>query len=333
MRDVAVLAEVSLATVSRVVNGNAWVSRDLAERVHHAIALLDYRPDLGARNLRRSDGVSESIGLVFDDVSNPFFASIHRAVEDCARRRGVLTFSGSSDHDHGRERQLVESFAARGVDGLIIAPAAGDHAYLERERTAGIAVVFVDRPPDGIAADTVLSDNLVAAYAATMHLLTGGHRRIGFLGDRSSLFTARERLEGYERALGQSGIDVERELIRTDLGSSELAKQAVSELVRRPSPPTAFVSAQNLITTGVLCALREHGLTERVAVVGIDDLPLGDVVEPGLTVVAQDPYALGARAAELLFARVDDRSARQWRRVVLDTRLVVRGSGEIRPST
>ncbi|HEY3021473.1 MAG TPA: LacI family DNA-binding transcriptional regulator [Solirubrobacteraceae bacterium] len=329
MKDVASVAGVSIATVSRVVNGGD-VRDDLALRVHDAIAVLGYRRDLTASTLRRADRQSGSLGLVFGDVSNPFFSAVHRGVEDFARGHGALTFAGSSDEDPERERELVEAFAARGVDGLVIVPCSRDQSYLQRERRSGTALVFVDRPPRFIDADAVLTDNVGGARAAVEHLIAAGHRRIAFLGDRSSIFTAAERRRGYREALDRAGLPHDRALERPGLGDSDAAGAAARELLLGPKAPTAVFAGQNLITVGVVRTLRDLGLQHRVGLVGFDDVVLGDVVEPGITVVTQDPYALGRRAAELLFARLggDDGDTR---RVELPTRLVPRGSGEIAP--
>ena len=159
MRDVAGVAGVSLSTVSRVITGSVPVKPELAQRVRDAVDLLGYRPDATASTLRRADRVSLTIGLVFEDVANAFFQSVYRHVEDIARTRGVLTIVGSSDEDPDRERELTQAFLGRRVDGLVIAPAGRDQAYLTRDREAGVALVFVDRPPGFIDADVVMSDN------------------------------------------------------------------------------------------------------------------------------------------------------------------------------
>jgi LacI family transcriptional regulator len=310
-----------------VVNGGPTVRPDLAERVQRAVDLLGYRHNLTASALRRADGQSASLGLIFEDVSNPFFSAVHRGVEEVARERGVLTFAGSSDEEPERERQLAESFGARGVDGLVIAPAAADHSYLLRDRAAGVALVFVDRPARFIDADAVLSDNAGGASAAVAHLVAAGHRRIGYLGDRPELYTAAERLRGYREALGRHGIQVEPALVH-GLSVPSDAYGATRDLLLGPYPPTALFTSQNLITIEAVRALHELGLQRRVALVGFDDVSLADVLEPGLTVVAQDPVALGRTAAELLFSRLDGYDGPS-RRVVIDTRLVARGSGEL----
>jgi LacI family transcriptional regulator len=193
-----------------------------------------------------------------------------------------------------------------------------------------VALVFADRPAAFIDADCVLSDNAGGARAATEHLLAGGHRRIGFLGDRERIFTAAERLRGYREALGAAGVSYEPALVRMGLHDTETAAAAARELLTAPNPPTAVFSAQNLITIGAVEQLRALGLHRRVALVSFDDLPLAAAVEPGLTAVAQDAGELGRLTAELLFARLDgDRGP--TRRIEVPTRLIARGSGELRP--
>jgi LacI family transcriptional regulator len=330
MKDVAGLAGVSIATVSRVVNGGD-VKDDLAARVLDAIDVLGYRRDLTASTLRRADRLSASIGLVFEDVSNPFFSAVHRGVEDVARSHGTLVFAGSSDEDPDRERELVEAFGSRGVDGLVIVPCTSDQGYLERERRSGTALVFVDRPPRFIDADAVLTDNAGGATAGVQHLLAGGHRRIAFLGDRPAIFTAQERLRGYRTALAAAGAPEDPGLERMGLTSSDAAGAATKELLTGAQPPTAIFAGQNLITVGAVRALRELGRQHEVAVVGFDDVVLGDIVDPGISVVMQDPYGLGREAAELLFSQLGGYEG-EGRRVELPTRLVPRGSGELAPA-
>jgi LacI family transcriptional regulator len=330
MKEVAAVAGVSLATVSRVVNGGPRVNPELAARVQHAVELLGYRHNLTASSLRRNDGMSASLGLIFDDVANPFFAAVHRGVEEVARSRGVLTFAGSSDEAPARERELAEAFGARGADGLLIVPAVGaDHSYLLRDRDAGVALVFVDRPPHHLDADLVLTDNAGGAAQAVDHLVAHGHRRIAYLGDRPTIYTALERLNGFRAALARHGIPDDPALSR--LVAPEEAAATTRELLAAPDPPTALFSAQNLVTIAVLRALHEAGMHDRVAHVGFDDITLADIVSPGVTVVAQDPAGLGRAAAELLFSRLDGYEGPP-RTEILPTSLIERGSGELGPA-
>jgi LacI family transcriptional regulator len=328
MRDVAALAEVSLATVSRVVNGDPRVDAAMAGRVVRAVELLGYRHDVTASSLRRADRGSASIGLVVEDVANPFFSAVHRGIEDVARRHGVLVLTGSSDEVPERERELTDAFTSRSIDGLILSPGPGDHAYLARERAHGVPIVCVDRPARLFESDAVISDNLGGAHDAVGHLLARGHRRIAYIGDRPELFTSEQRLAGYRRALGEHGVAVDAALIRHPEYRAADAYAIARALLEGPGPPTALFTSQNLITIEAVRALHDLGLQQRVAHVGFDDVTLADVVEPAITVVAQDPRAIGTRAAELLFERLDGHAG-PARQVVIPVTLVPRGSGEL----
>ncbi len=328
IRDVAALAGVGLKTVSRVINGEPGVSPELTARVRDAADRLDFRPNLGARSLRRAGGKTATIGLLLEDVSNPFSAAIHRAIENVARSHGVAVFTASVDEDPERERALVRAFVARRVDGLVMVPAGADQSYLLSEVRAGLSLVFVDRPPAYLDADVVLAANQLGAEDAIRHLVAGGHRRIAYLGDLLSISTARERHAGYEAGLRAAGIALDPALVRHDLHSTEMAEGATADLLRLADPPTAIFASQNLVTIGAIRALRTAGRQRDTALVGFDEVPLADLLEPGLTVVAQDVTAIGRGAAEQLFRRLEgDRSPTV--RQVVPTRLIQRGSGEI----
>ena len=193
-----------------------------------------------------------------------------------------------------------------------------------------MALVFVDRPGRFIDADCVLTDNFGGASLAVDHLVGFGHRRIGFLGDRPELYTAGERLRGFRAGLDRHGLPLEPWLVRHTLTRATDAFEVTHDLLTGDAPPTAIFTSQNLITIDAVRAIHYLGLAESVAVVGFDDVVLGDVVSPGLTVLAQDPAALGRRAAELLFARLDGFDGPS-EEVVLGPKLIVRGSGELRP--
>jgi len=330
MRDVAALARVSLKTVSRVINGEPGVSATLIHRVETAAAELDFRPNLGARSLRRADGKTATIGLIVQDLANPFSAALHRAVEDVAHPRGVAVLSGSIDETAQRERDLVAAFSSRRVDGLIVMPTGTDHSYLMLERRAGVALVFVDRPPRALEADAVLASHRDGARDGVQHLIAHGHREIAFLGDLSSLSTEQDRHRGYTEAMAEAGLSVRPELVAPDLGSMDAAQETTERLLALKRPPTALFSAQNLVTIGALRALRDRRLQHTVALVGFDDFLLADLLDPPVTVVAQDPHRIGRLAAEQLFARLDGDTS-PFTTQVVPTTLVVRGSGEIPP--
>lgn len=330
MRDVAALAGVSLKTVSRVINAEPGVSPELAARVGAAIQRLDYRHNLWASSLRRTDGKSATIGLILEDIGNPFSATLHRAIEDVAVKRGVLVLAGSLEEDEARERELVSAFASRRVDGLVIMPASHDHSYLLNERKAGTPIVFVDRPPAFLDADTVLTDNLSGARTGVRHLVEHGHQRIAGLFDLQSIKTAALRYQGYREEHEAQHLSVDPGLVRVDMRGIDHAEATTLELFTQRPAPTAVFAAQNLLTIGAYRALRRLGLHHQVALVGFDEIELADLLDPGITVMAQDPAAMGRTAAELLFRRLDgDRTPTV--NEIIPTRLIERGSGEIKP--
>jgi LacI family transcriptional regulator len=317
MNDVARLAGVSIKTVSRVVNAEPGVHADTAVRVLAAIERLGFRRNVGALNLRRGSSTG-TIGLVLEDVANPFYSGLTRAAEKVARRFGRQVLTGSSDEDAGRERELALEFCARRVDGLIIVPAGRQHGYLLPEITSGTPVVFVDRPPGDVLADTVLVDNVAGTALAVEHLAAHGHREIAFLGDTPTIFTAAERLTGFREGCAKAGVPFDERLVTMGPHTQE----SISDTLRNA---TAVVTGNNRITVLALRALA--GTKNRPALVGFDDFELADLLNPPVTVVALDPAELGRAAAELLFARLDgDREPP--RRVVLPARLIARGSGE-----
>ncbi|WNM35856.1 LacI family DNA-binding transcriptional regulator [Streptomyces sp. Li-HN-5-11] len=328
MREVAALAGVAIKTVSRVVNGVPTVDPAIAARVREAADKLGYRPNLTASSLRRGDGRTSMIGMLVEDAANPFSAALTRTVENVARERGVLVLVGSLDEDAERERELARALIDRRVDGLVIVPAGRDHSYLISEQRSGTRMVFVDREAGLLDADAVVSDNRQGAVTAVNHLLEAGHRRIAYLGDRASIPTAAQRFDGYRHALEVAHIAYDDEIARHAEASEQAAVTATEQLLSLPDPPTALFTSQNMVTIGAVRALRALGLQDTVAHVGFDDFPLADILNPGISVIAQDIEQMGKTAAEMLFSRLDGDES-PTRTVTVPTRLIQRGSGEI----
>jgi LacI family transcriptional regulator len=327
IKDVAAEAGVSLKTVSRVLNGENSVAPATAGRVLAAVESLGYQRNESAANLRRLGQSTSIIGLVIEDVANPFYSVLARAVEEVTRDNGYLLMVASSGEDPAQEGEVIRAFCARRVDGLIVVPTGADHSFLRLEMAAGTAVVFVDRPGIGIESDTVVAANARGAAHGVTHLLDHGHRRIGYLGDDPGIYTAAERYAGYRQALEAAGIDHDESLVRLGVSDAVAAEASATELLSRPDPPTALFGGNNRLTIGVVQATqRQNG--RRVAVVGFDDFELAAMLDPPVTVVSQDASALGRTAAQLLFRRLDG-DRRPAQQVMLGTTLVVRGSGEI----
>ncbi|MFG2577015.1 LacI family DNA-binding transcriptional regulator [Streptomyces sp. NPDC048481] len=327
LADVAREVGVSAKTVSRVLNEDGPASARTREQVLAAVAKLGFQPNLMARNIRVG-GPDTTIGLVIPDLANPFFGAVARSIEDTVRERGLTLLMGSSADEPDRERALTDKFLARRVSILLVVPSVGaDHSHLKSHRTAGLPVVFLDRPGVGLATDSIVSSNRAGAHDGVAHLVAHGHRRIGFVGDLPpKLYTRRERLAGYRSALQAAGLPHDRALV-TNAHDQRGAEAATARLLALADPPTALFAGNNIMALGIVAELARSGRKD-VAVVAFDDIALAEALEPALTVVAQDPEELGTAAATIALARLDgDRS--RARTVTVPTRLIVRGSGEL----
>ncbi len=296
----------SLKTVSRVVNGEPAVAQELIDRVLAAIAELGFRRNEFARNLR-SGRVSATIGLLIEEIANPFYAAIASAAAEVAAAHDTLLMTASSEEDPGRERQLLLDLCQRRVDGLLVVPAGADHSFLRREVEMGMPVVFLDRPPGQLLADTVLLDNRGGARDGVARMVAAGHRRIGILLDSLAVYTMRERLAGAQEALAAAGLPTDEGLVRAGVRTPEGAAAAVGEMLGPAGPPPAFFCTNNRLTTGGLHELWRRG--SGAALTGFDDFELSHLMPRPFTVIGYDPKELARTAAHLLFRRIGgDRS-------------------------
>ena len=327
MSDIAERVGVSIKSVSRVLNGEGGVSADTAERILTTAHELGFRRNELARGLRRRD-TTGTIGVVAQHTSTRLFDGLIRGIEAVAAEHGSLVLTAAA-RTAVLEQVTVAALSSRRVDGLVILPLSDDQSYLRAEQAAGLPTVFVDRPPQGITADTVLADNSGGALAGTTHLLSRGHRRVGLLGPRAGLFTVAERVKGFQSALRTASLSDEG-LVRLDCVTPEDAQKAAMELLDLRNPPTAIFALSNLCTIGAARALRAAGLAHSVALVGFDDFEPADLLDPPVSVVAQDLDGMGETAARILFERLSGDDSRA-RTVTVPTRLIRRGSGELRP--
>jgi LacI family transcriptional regulator len=322
MREVAAAAGVSAKTVSRVMRNDRYVSADVKQRVERAIVELEYVPNVLARSFRA--GNDAAIGVAVPDVSDPFFAAVIRSVEQIARARGVVVFVTSLSDDGAAERAGLEVLLGRQIAGLISTPISRDQSYLKPWQSR-MALVFIDRAPGRIVADSVIEDDLGGAETATTHLLEHGHRRIGFIGDNLSIATTARRLKGYHAALAHAGIAPDPGLVAVGSTGSIDVRRATVDLLDSEDPPTALFSSNARCSVDIVPTLQSLGRTD-VALISFGDFPLASALHPPLTVIDQDPDAIGRLAAGRLFERIDHPKRRLKRQMVLPVSLVRRAS-------
>ena len=321
MVDVARAASVSLKTVSRHVNGATNIAPDLDDRIRDAIQELGYRRNHSAASIRpgRRSGV---VGVIIEDIGNPFYSALVRGAEGVLEEAGLLLLSASSEEDGSRHDLLMERLLERRVDGLIVVPPR--HGGTSWSGTPGLPpVVYVDRPGPMKDVDVVVADDFGGARDATSLLVSNGARRIAFVGDSLEIATVAERRRGYRAVLAAAGIGADPEWELTDRHDVSEAAQAVTSLLQRTAGPDGLFCANNRCSLGALHAFRALG--RRIAMVGFDDFEAATVAQPAVSVVSQDAHGMGRLAAEQLMRRIGG-DTRPAQRVVLPTVLTVRGS-------
>ena len=322
MRDVGARAGVSAKTVSRVLRNDRYVTDEVRARVLAAVSELHYVPSTLAVSFR--SGQDTAIAVAVPDLTDPFFAAATQAIELVARDRGTAVIVSSLGYEPAREQESVLALLKRQVQGLICCPVSSDQSYLQRwqERTP---IVFFDREPQRLLADAVVEDDLGGAARMTRHLLDHGHRRIAFLGDNALLSTVALRLDGYRAALADADVAADATLIHLRVVSPADVEAALAQLRRLADPPTAIFSSNGRLSMQVVAALRPMEWTD-AALVSFGDFPMARFLDPPITVMDQDPVAVGHAAAEQLFGRIDGNQDGPARRTVLPVDLIERAS-------
>ena len=330
IKDVAALAGVSTATVSRVLSEKPHVRPELRARVLQAVESLDYRPNLVARSLRAQK--THFIGLVVADIRNPFFTDISRSVEDTAYDDQFSVLLCNSDENADKEKMYMNLMRDENVAGVIVAPTHASAKNFHRHRF-NFPVVVVDRAvkiTEKAKYDVILIDNVDASYRLTMHLVENGCRNIaGIFGANS--FTGEERRKGYERALQDAGLPLKPENMLFVAPRRSAGLAAASGLLALPERPDAVFTTNSLLTAGALQGILDAGLQvpNDLALVGFDEAPWINLVRPAITVIAQPTRDIGRMATNMLLERIKnpDLPARE---VILQGQLQVRESSRHR---
>jgi LacI family transcriptional regulator len=323
IHDVAKLAEVSVATVSRVLNGYTTVDPLLADRVRIAAASLKYQPSKAARILAGSR--SSLLGLLVTDIQNPFYMDLIRGVEEVARQHGYLLVICNTSEDSRQEEQYIQVLAAEAVAGAIIVPTQGRLPSLDLLKARRIPVVAVDRRVNDRFIDAVLIDNVAAAREAVAHLITNGYRRIGMVTGPRAATNTNERAQGYYQALQEAGIAFDPALEqRGSLMSSDTGEVLTNTLLDLDPPVDAIFTTNNRLSTGALRVLyaRNKRIPEDVALVCFDEIhwPVPNLVS--ITTVMQSAYELGCTAASRLMQRLQKPDAPK-QEIILQYQLMI----------
>lgn len=326
IKDVAILAKVSIATVSRVVNKQSGVRPKTEERILKAIAQLSYIPNALARSMIRKQ--TNTIGVIIPDINNPFFPLLVLGIEQQARKKGYFTMLCNSNESPEIESELIQVLLERSVDGLIITTADEYGHQLQPVIERKIPVVAVDRQIKNFEVDTVLIGNVDGAYQATRHLILQGHTKIAIIRGPQKTTPGYERFVGFQRALEEYNIDMVEGYIMEGDFKEQSGYESTKRLYSLKEPPTAIFTSNNLMTLGCLKALTEIDwvLGEQVGLIGFDDLDFAEFVNPPLTVVSRPMRQLGEAAFDLLYAQMTNQGDRVKRHYVLSPELKIRQS-------
>lgn len=326
IQDVAKLANVSIATVSRVINNQGGVRKATEDRIVKAIQDLGYIRNAAARTMKNKE--TKTIGVIVPDIKNPFFPLVMAGIEQKAREKEYFTILSSTNESPIVEEEIIKNFIERGVDGVIITTANenGDHLNLLQEQ--GIPVVAVDRSIKKLEVDSVFVDNIKGTYQAVQHLILQGHRDIAIIRGPQNTKPGLERFLGYQKALEDYNVPLNESYIVQGDFSEKSGYEAAQKLFHTEHKPTAIFSSNNLMTIGCMKSLKDLGwkLGEEVSFIGFDDVDIATFLEPKLSVVTRPMNTVGEIAFQLLHDRISFKDAMPKREYLLSPELIVRGS-------
>jgi LacI family transcriptional regulator len=326
IRDVARRAGVSTMTVSRVINSSGYTSQEARARVERAVVELGYVPNALARHLRSKR--TRTVALVLSDLTNPFFTTIARGVEDVAAAHDFAVMFCNTDESESEEIEYLRMLIQRQIDGVLLVPASNSGTSVRLLRSHRVPVVVVDRRIQSPLVDEVRSDSETGAYQLVRHLIDLGHRRIAMLTGRRNISTSADRVGGYQRALNEAGIVFDDRLVLYEGFGVDGGVSMARQLLDLSPQPTALFAANNFIAFGAIRALREAGkhVPDDMSLVAFDDLPEDWLVDPFLTVVNQRAYEMGRSAAELMLERLAGAGRPRRRSIILPVDFLVRRS-------
>lgn len=324
IKDVAKMANVSVATVSRVINNCGNVSDESRESVIRAVRELSYRPNLLGRNLRRTE--TNMILVLLPTIANPFFTKIVKGIEDIAKKNGYHIMLCNTESDINREKIYIDLLKNRLADGVIfIAP------ELSREELSQLGSVYpvvqCTEYKEGAKVSHVSIDDHAAAYTATKHLISLGHTKIGLISCNNNFVSTKKREEGYRKALSEHEIPFSEKLISYGGYGFKSGLRGAMQLLSQQNRPTAIFAISDMMAIGAMKAIKNAGcrVGKDIAVVGFDNVSFSSMIDPMLTTIAQPMNDLGGVAMEILLRQIKGEN-REPENVVLEHELIIRES-------
>lgn len=329
IQDVAKRAGVAPITVSRVVNNKGYVSEEKRRRVEAAILELHYIPNALGPSLRSKR--TQTLAVVLSDITNPFWTTVARGIEDTANQNGYHLIIGNTDESPEKQNDYLTFLMKKQVDGFLVVPASFSPLTLLTNRQ--IPFVVLDRWIPGEDVDSVRCDSVGGAYQLTKHLLGLGHKSIGIISGRRDHSTALDRVHGARQAVEEAGLD--EDILKVYWGefTQTCGYDYTEQLIQTDPRPTAIFATNNFIAIGVMQRLRERGLDVpgEMSVVAFDDLPIAITIDPFFTVAAQPAYEMGQHATRLLLSRLNGDTTTAPQEIVLPVEIIVRKSSGIVP--
>lgn len=326
LQQVAKHAGVSRATASLIVRNSSKVSEKTRKKVLTSMRELGYVYDRVAANLRSQR--SSTIGIIITDIANTFFSELLKGVHQTLEEEGYTVLLGTSFDSDEKQDQFLSTMLEHRVGGIILCPVSGtSKETVDRLKQLDIPLVLGVRELSDIHCDYVGIDYKYGAQMAVSHLINNGHHRIAFLGGRSESSTWKQRMEGFQRAFQQAGLEVDSSLIIDSAPTSAGGMEALQKVLYHDNPPTAIFCFNDLIAFGVMMGIRNKGLIpgKDISVVGFDNIPEAGIVNPPLTTVSSFAYQIGSNAADLLHKRIVD-FERPKERIILSPELIIRES-------
>ncbi|ALS20776.1 MULTISPECIES: LacI family DNA-binding transcriptional regulator [Paenibacillus] len=325
LKEVAKMAGVSTATVSNALNETKYVSEEVKNKIFSAIRALNYQPNSVAKSLRVQE--SRIIGLLISDIANPFFSIVVRGIEEELAKSNYSILLCNTDSSLEKERKYLDVLIGQRVDGLIVSSAGNTGDYFRSLEKTGVPIVFLNRCPEFMNSDVIMTNNIQGAYIATEHLIRHGYGKIAIIAGPSSVSTGKDRLTGYRRALEDYGITESDQLVKEGLFDIQSGYDKMKELMEQDTKPDAVFISNNSMTLGAYKYLKESGLRipDQIAVLGYDDSDWAEIVDPPITTVRQPAYHQGVHAANLILARIKDKQVKR-EIMYMDPALIIRHS-------